>query len=73
MNDLFSETQIRPTPAMRAAMAAADVGDEQLGEDPIWLRLTTHLDITAGIALRDAEAIVRITASLGDDGGRREA
>jgi hypothetical protein len=27
--DLSSDTQTRPTPAMRAAIAAAEVGDEQ--------------------------------------------
>ena len=32
--NLFSDTQTRPTPAMRAAMAAAEVGDEQRFEDP---------------------------------------
>ena len=32
--DLRSDTVTRPTPAMRAAMAAADVGDDQFGEDP---------------------------------------
>lgn len=32
--DLYSDTATRPTPAMRQAMAEADVGDEQLGEDP---------------------------------------
>ncbi len=32
--DLRSDTVTRPTPAMRAAMAAAPVGDEQYGEDP---------------------------------------
>ncbi len=31
---LFSDTETRPAAAMRAAMAAADVGDEQKGEDP---------------------------------------
>lgn len=34
MVDLRSDTATRPTPAMRAAMAAADVGDEQRFEDP---------------------------------------
>jgi threonine aldolase len=34
MINLFSDTQTKPTSAMRAAMANADVGDEQLGEDP---------------------------------------
>ncbi|MGQ0776386.1 MAG: threonine aldolase family protein [Pseudonocardiales bacterium] len=32
--NLFSDTQTRPVEAMRAAMAAAEVGDEQRGEDP---------------------------------------
>ena len=32
--DLGSDTSTRPSPAMLAAMAAAPVGDEQLGEDP---------------------------------------
>jgi threonine aldolase len=32
--DLRSDTVTRPTPGMRAAMAAADVGDDVFGEDP---------------------------------------
>jgi threonine aldolase len=32
--NLLSDTQTRPTPAMRAAMAEAPVGDEQIGDDP---------------------------------------
>ena len=32
--DLFSDTVTRPTPAMRRAMADAEVGDEQQREDP---------------------------------------
>jgi threonine aldolase len=32
--NLLSDTQTRPTPAMREAMAKADVGDEQIGDDP---------------------------------------
>jgi len=32
--DLFSDTVTRPTPAMRRAMAEAEVGDEQQREDP---------------------------------------
>jgi threonine aldolase len=32
--DLRSDTFTRPTPAMRAAMAAAEVGDDVWGEDP---------------------------------------
>ena len=37
--DLRSDTVTRPTPAMRAAMAAAAVGDDQYGEDPTTNRL----------------------------------
>lgn len=32
--DLFSDTMTRPSPGMRKAMAEAEVGDEQRGEDP---------------------------------------
>jgi threonine aldolase len=32
--NLLSDTQTRPTPAMREAMAKAEVGDEQIGDDP---------------------------------------
>src|SRR5689334_23593869 len=34
MIDLRSDTVTRPTDAMRAAMAAAPVGDDQYGDDP---------------------------------------
>ena len=37
--DLRSDTVTRPTPAMREAMAAAEVGDDQFGEDPTINRL----------------------------------
>jgi threonine aldolase len=37
--DLFSDTVTRPTPAMRRAMAEAEVGDEQQREDPTVNRL----------------------------------
>jgi threonine aldolase len=37
--DLYSDTVTRPTPAMRRAMCDAEVGDEQLGEDPTVNRL----------------------------------
>ena len=32
--NLYSDTQTRPSQAMRAAIAAAEVGDEQRGDDP---------------------------------------
>jgi len=37
--DLRSDTVTRPTPAMRAAMAEAEVGDDVYGEDPTVRRL----------------------------------
>ena len=37
--DLRSDTVTRPTPGMRAAMAAAEVGDDVFGEDPTINRL----------------------------------
>jgi threonine aldolase len=39
MIDLRSDTVTRPTPAMREAMAAAEVGDDVYGEDPTINRL----------------------------------
>ena len=39
MIDLRSDTVTRPTAAMRAAMAAAEVGDDVFGDDPTVIRL----------------------------------
>jgi len=39
--DLSSDTQTRPTPGMRQAIACAEVGDEQKREDPTVNRLQT--------------------------------
>nr|WP_315487802.1 GntG family PLP-dependent aldolase [uncultured Rhodoferax sp.] len=41
--DLRSDTVTRPTHAMRAAMAAAEVGDDQYGEDPSTNRLQARV------------------------------
>ncbi len=41
--DLRSDTVTRPTTAMRAAMAAAEVGDDQYGEDPSTNRLQARV------------------------------
>src|SRR5271157_497692 len=41
--DLRSDTVTRPTAGMRAAMAAADVGDDVFGEDPTVLRLERRM------------------------------
>ena len=40
--DLRSDTVTRPTPAMRRAMAEAEVGDDVYGEDPTINRLEQH-------------------------------
>ena len=40
--DLASDTKTRPTPGMRAAMAAAEVGDERAHEDPTVNRLNAR-------------------------------
>ena len=41
--DLRSDTVTRPTPAMRAAMAEAEVGDDVFGEDPTVNRLQSRV------------------------------
>lgn len=40
--DFFSDTKTRPTPAMRAVMASAEVGDERADEDPSVNRLVAR-------------------------------
>ncbi len=49
--NLLSDTQTRPTAGMREAMARAEVGDEQIGDDP-----TTNLlcERVAGLLGKDA-------------------
>ncbi len=42
MIDFASDTKTRPTPGMRAAMAAAEVGDERANEDPTVNRLNAR-------------------------------
>ncbi len=37
--DMRSDTVTRPTPAMRQAIAQAEVGDDVFGDDPTILRL----------------------------------
>ncbi|XP_059665751.1 probable low-specificity L-threonine aldolase 2 isoform X2 [Cornus florida] len=46
--DLRSDTVTKPTEAMRAAMANADVDDDVLGNDPTALRLETEMARIAG-------------------------
>jgi threonine aldolase len=51
--DLRSDTVTRPTPAMRAAMVAAEVGDDVYGEDPtvnaLQRRMADELGFEAGL------------------------
>lgn len=51
--DLRSDTVTKPTPAMRAAMAEAEVGDDVYGEDPTVNRLE---ELAAGVL--DTEAAI---------------
>ena len=46
--DLYSDTQTKPSPGMRKAMAEADVGDEQRGEDPTTNRLQDRVAALLG-------------------------
>ncbi len=53
--NLFSDTQTKPVDAMRAVMAAAEVGDEQSGEDPtvnaLCMRVAELLGMQAAVFL----------------------
>ncbi len=46
--DLTSDTVTRPTPAMRRAMAEAEVGDDVFGDDPTVLALERRIAALAG-------------------------
>lgn len=48
MIDLRSDTVTRPTPAMREAIARAEVGDDQFGEDPTTNRLQERVAALLG-------------------------
>jgi threonine aldolase len=65
--DLRSDTVTKPTAAMRAAMAAAEVGDDVYGEDPTVNRLEARAAETFG---REA-AIFVPTGSMGNLIGTR--
>jgi threonine aldolase len=47
--DFRSDTATKPTPAMRAAMAAAEVGDDVFGEDPTINRLQERVAAYLGM------------------------
>ncbi|HEV2591155.1 MAG TPA: GntG family PLP-dependent aldolase [Gaiellaceae bacterium] len=62
MIDLRSDTQTRPSRAMRDAMANAEVGDEQEREDPTVLELERR----AAELLGQEEAVYLPTATMGN-------
>ena len=49
--DLRSDTVTKPTPAMRRAIAEADVGDDIYGEDPTARRLEERVAELLGLSL----------------------
>ena len=62
MIDLRSDTVTRPTAAMRAAMAAAEVGDDVYHEDPT----VNHLEVRAAEIFGKEAAIFVPTGSMGN-------
>src|SRR5881398_2504676 len=48
MVNLFSDTQTRPTPEMRQAIARAEVGDEQRRDDPTVIALEERVAALLG-------------------------
>lgn len=62
MIDLRSDTVTQPTPAMRAAMAAAAVGDDVYGEDPT----VNRLEALAAERLGMAAAVFVPTGTMGN-------
>ena len=62
MIDLRSDTMTKPSPAMRDAMATAEVGDEQEREDPTVLELERR----AAELLGHEEAVYLPTATMGN-------
>ena len=63
MIELRSDTQTRPSAEMRAAIAAAEVGDEQKREDPT----VTRLETLAAQLLGQEEAVFVPTATMANE------
>ena len=63
MIDLRSDTMTQPTPAMRQAIAAAEVGDEQWREDPT----VNELERRAAELLGQEEAVFVPTATMANE------
>jgi len=62
MHDLRSDTVTRPTPAMREAMACAEVGDDVFGEDPN----VTALEAEAAAVLGKPAALFVPSGTMGN-------
>ena len=62
MIDLRSDTVTRPTPAMREAMARADVGDDGYGDDPT----VNALEAKAAALLGKEAAVLVPTGTMGN-------
>jgi threonine aldolase len=60
--DLRSDTITRPTPAMREAMAVAEVGDDVFGEDPT----VNHLEEMAADRLGKEAALLVASGTMGN-------
>ena len=67
--DLRSDTVTRPTPGMRAAMAAAEVGDDVYGEDPT----VNALEAEVAALLGHEAALFTPTGSMANQIAVREA
>ena len=73
--DLRSDTVTRPSPGMRAAMAAAEVGDDQFGDDPTVNRLQDRIAELLGkeaalwfpTGTMANQVVLRALTSPGDD------
>ena len=63
MLDLRSDTATKPTPAMREAIANAEVGDEQLREDPT----VNELERRAADTLGQDDAVFVPTATMANE------
>ena len=75
MPTFYSDTQTKPTPGMRAAIAGAAAGDEQRGEDPttnaLCARVADLLGKEAAVFLPSGsmcnEIAIRLHCAPGDD------
>ena len=67
MINLNSDTATRPTPAMRQAIASAEVGDDMMGEDPT----VNHLESMAAEMLGKEAAVFACSGTQSNQMGLR--